>query len=172
MVFSVGDYVLKADRVPAQQLPRRVDQVFRQPQPPADFKGVALSRHPDAQPVGRPQRFHVELHGGVLHALRRQGKSLQFAVVGRRERSHADVKQPGQDALCQRRAFGGVRARAQFVKQHQVPGRHLVHDLHDVRHVPAEGAQALFDALLVADIREHLLEHRQFRSQVRRHLQA
>ena len=82
------------------------------------------------------------------------------------------MQQPGQNALGQRGAFGGIRSGAQFIKQHQVTGCHLMHDLHNIRHMTGEGGEALLDALLIADIREYLLKHRQFRSRIRRHLQA
>ena len=62
VVFRVGDHVFKSDRVSAQQFPGRVDQVFRQAQPPADLEGVALSGYTNGQAVGRPQRFHVKFH--------------------------------------------------------------------------------------------------------------
>ena len=172
VIFRIGNHVFKANCVTAQQLSRRVNQVLRQSQPPADFKGVALSRYSDGKPVGGPQGLHVEFNRGVLHALRRQCKDLQLAVVGCRHGPHADVQQPGQDALCQRRALRRVRSGPEFVKQHQIPRRHFPHDRNDVRHVPAEGGKALLNALLVSDVGKHLLENRQFRAHVRRNLQA
>ena len=172
VVFRVGNHVLKTDRVSAQQLPGRVNQVLRQSQPPADFKGVALSGNADGQTVCRPQCFHVKLHRGVFHALCGQCECLQLAVMRRCQRPHFDVQQPCQDALSQGRALSGIRSGTQFIKQHQVPGRHLMHNLHNVGHMTGEGRQALLNALLVSNVREYLLKHSQFRSRIRRYLQA
>ena len=172
VILCVGNHVFKPDRVSAQQFPGCVNQVFRQSQPPADFKGVALSGNADGQAVRRPQRLHVKLHRGIFNALCSQGKSLQLAVVGRCQGPHFDMQQPCQDALGQGSTFRGIRSGAQFVKQHQVPGRHLVHNLHDVGHMSGESGQALFNALLVSDIRKHLLKYSQLCSRIRRHLEA
>ena len=172
VIFRVGDNVLKAHGVAGQQLLRVVNEVFRQTQTAADFKGVGLARHADGQAVGRAQRLHIELDGSVLHALGGQCECLQFAVMRRRQRPHTDVQQALQNRLRQRRALGRVSARAQFVEQHQIIRRHLVHDGHNRRHMPGEGGQALLDGLLVANIGEHLLKYRQFRPQIRRDLQA
>lgn len=90
----------------------------------------------------------------------------------RRQRPHTDVQQSLQNRLCQCRALSRVSTRAQFVEQHQIIRRHLVHDGHNRRHMPGEGGQALLDGLLVANIGEHLLKYRQLRPQIRRDLQA
>ena len=47
VIFRVGDNVLKAHGVAGQQLLRIVNEVFRQTQTAADFKGVGLARHAD-----------------------------------------------------------------------------------------------------------------------------
>ena len=73
---------------------------------------------------------------------------------------------------CGCRTIDEMRTRAQFVEQHQIIRRHLVHDGHNRRHMPGEGGQALLDGLLVANIGEHLPKHRQLRPQIRRDLQA
>ena len=76
VIFRIGDNVLKAHRIAGQQLLRVVNEVFRQTQTAADFKGVGLARHANRQAVGRAQRLHIELDGSVLHALGGQCECL------------------------------------------------------------------------------------------------
>ena len=92
--------------------------------------------------------------------------------MGGRRRAGLDFEQRVQDHLSQRRAFCGVGARAQLVEQHQVPGRHLVHDGYDVGHVGGEGGQALLDGLLVANVRVHFLKGGKLRAHGPRNVQA
>ena len=68
VVLRVGDHVLEAHVLLAQQLLGAVDQPLVQPQLAGDLEGVALAGNADGQPVGGPQGFHVELHAGVFHA--------------------------------------------------------------------------------------------------------
>src|SRR5206468_1968664 len=55
-------------------------------------------------------------------------------------------------------AFLWVGARAQFVQQDQAVVVGSLQDADDVAHVRGEGAEALLDALFVADVREYVLE--------------
>ena len=61
---------------------------------------------------------------------------------------------------AQRPSFCRIRACADFVEQHQ--GRQFERVLHghDVRDVSRKRRQAVGDRLLVADVREHGLQHR------------
>ena len=81
-----------------------------------------------------------------------------------------NVQQPLQDALRQRGAFGWISACAKLIKEHQILRRYLLHDGHDVLHMPGERGQALFDGLLIANIGKDLLKHRHFRADIRRKL--
>ena len=63
-----------------------------------------------------------------------------------------------ENGPAQRRALGRVGAGAQFVQQHQTVGVGLVEDVGDPRDVRAERAERLFQALLVADVGEDLVE--------------
>ena len=64
------------------------------------------------------------------------------------------------DGHAQRAAFFGIGGRAQFVQQHQRIGRHVERHLADVRDVRGKRAEVFLDGLVVADIRQHLLEDR------------
>ena len=172
VVLRVGDHVLKALVLLAEELARLLDEPLRKAQLAADLKGVALARHADGQPVGGPQGLHVELHAGILHPGGGKGEGLQFAVMGGGQGTHLFLQQGGENGLGQGRALGGISARPQLVKERQVVGGYLVEDTHDVGHVAREGGQALLDGLLVPDVCKHLLEHRQLRAQVRGDLQA
>ena len=61
------------------------------------------------------------------------------------------------DSDGQGRALHRVRAGSQLVEQHQAVAVRLLQNLHDVHHVGGEGGEALLDALLVADVRQHPL---------------
>ncbi len=171
VILCIGNHILKADGFPAEQLLGVVNQGFGKPQLPADFKSVALSGNADGQPVGRPQGFHVKFHGSVLHPLGGEGKGLQLAVVGGGQGADVQIQQPLQNALCQCGALGRIRTCSQFVKEHQIPGGHLLHDFHNVGHMAGEGGQALLNGLFVPNVCKHLLEHRQLCAKVRRNLQ-
>ena len=62
---------------------------------------------------------------------------------------------------AQRAALLRVGGRAQLVQQHQRIRRHVQRHLADVRDVRRKRAQALLDRLVVADVRQHLLEQRE-----------
>ena len=66
---------------------------------------------------------------------------------------------PLDDGDGQSRALHRVRARPQLVKEDEALTVRLLQDMHDVHHVGGEGAEALLDALLVADVRQHPAEH-------------
>ena len=76
------------------------------------------------------------------------------------------------DGDGQRRALHRVGAGTQLVDEYQAVRIRLLDDRDDVGHVRREGGQALLNALLVADIHQHLfvdrdgtsLRHRQHQS--------
>ena len=161
VVFRAGDDVLEADLVAGEVLAGLLDEKVRQAQLAGNFKGVGLARHADGEAVGGPERLHVELHGGVFHPRRGEGEGLELAVMRGGQRGHLHRKQMFENGHGQRRALGGVGARAQFVKQRQRLGRHRLQNGDDVGHVRGKGGERLLDGLLVADVGEHLVEHGQ-----------
>ena len=75
VIFRIGDNVLKAHRIACDSSFFASSMRFSgRPRLAADFKGVGLARHADGQAVGRAQRLHIELDGGVLHALAWTGR--------------------------------------------------------------------------------------------------
>ena len=84
-------------------------------------------------------------------------------MVRRGQHQGALLDQPLDDGLREAGALVGVGARRRLVQQHQRarPGR--LHDRHQAPHVRRERGQALGDGLIVADVREHPVEHRQAR---------
>ena len=69
-----------------------------------------------------------------------------------------------EERLGQRRPLRRVRAGAQLVEQHQRPRAGVLDDPDDRAQVPRERRQGLGDRLLVADVREHVAQHRQLRA--------
>ena len=136
-----------------------LDDALVQPQPPGDGKGVGLARYADEQPVGGPQRLHIELTAGVLYPRRGHGKGLQLRVMGGGRRQRALAPHILDDGDGQRRALHRVGARPQLVEQDQALLIRQLQYLHCVGHVRREGGQALLDALLVAHVRQHPVEH-------------
>ena len=64
--------------------------------------------------------------------------------------------------------FFRIGRRADLVEQHQRVRRHVYDHFADMGNVRRKSAKALFDRLIVADIRQHLLENRKRRF-TRRH---
>ena len=62
------------------------------------------------------------------------------------------------DGAGQGRAFLRVGTRAKLVQKDQAVAVSAFEDADDVAHVRGEGAEALLDALLIADVREDVLE--------------
>ncbi len=64
------------------------------------------------------------------------------------------------DGDAERSALFGIGGRAEFVQQHERIGRDVERHLADVGNVRGKGAEIFLDGLVVADIRQHLLEER------------
>jgi len=77
-----------------------------------------------------------------------------------------------QNRRGERRPFHGVGARAQLVEQDEAAAVRLPDHADDVRHMRGKSAERLLDALLVPDIRQHLVEHGNLASVPRRDHQA
>ena len=143
-----------------------------QPQLPRDLEGVRLADVADVQPILGLQRLVVELDGGVLGAGVGERVGLQVADVGRDDRAAADAVELVEDRPAQGRAVGRVGARPELVEQDQRARRRLAQDLADPPHVRREGRERLLQALLVADIGEHVVEDRELRALAGRDVQA
>ena len=92
--------------------------------------------------------------------------------MGRHDRPATDATELVEDRPAQGRAVGRVGAGPQLVQQHQrFPGR-LAQDLADPPHVGRERRKRLFQALLIADIGEHVVEDRELRALARGDVQA
>ena len=89
------------------------------------------------------------------------GIDLQFRVMGGRRDHGPAFSRVFDDRNRKRRAFCRIRARSQFVEQHQRAVLTGIQDLHNVLHMCRKGGEILLDALLVADIGENMGEDRQ-----------
>ncbi len=138
------------------------------PQTPRDGQRVGTAGQTDAQFVGRAQRLDVELDRRVAHTRCVVSIELEIAVVRRRKGRDAAIAQVIQQRHGQRRAFLRIGARAQLVEQHQALRVGLLQDVDDVGHVAGEGAEALLDALLVADVGVDAFEDTQLAALVNR----
>ena len=94
-----------------------VDDLLRQAEPLGDGEGLAATRQPDRQPVGRRQRLEVEFDRGVARLGRRVGVGLQLGVVRRRGDQGAGPDEVVEEGLRQGGALGRVGPGAQLVEQ-------------------------------------------------------
>src|SRR5262249_33019038 len=82
------------------------------------------------------------------------------AEVRRDHRAAADRVEAVKNGAAERGALGRVGAGAEFVEEHETAFVGGAEDAGDAGDVRAKGAERLFEALFVADVRENLLEHR------------
>ena len=169
--FQLLHHVLEPGRLVRHQRPRPIDHRRRNSQPLRNRERVRPPRHADQQPVRRPQRRDVELAARIFHARRLQREFFQLGVVRRRRHARPAAAQRFQNRPRQRRALHRVGARTQLVDQNQAARIGLPQDGFDVRHVRRKRGQRLLDRLLVADVGEHMVEHRQFALLARRNHQ-
>ena len=148
-------------RLRAQLRARGLDDRRIQSQPLRDVDARRRSRHADLQFVSRLQRGFVESDRGVHHARRIRAEDFQRGVVRGDYRDASDPPEMLGDGDRQCRAFFGIGGRAQFVQQHQRVCRRGARDEVDVGDVSGEGRKILLDGLVVADIGQHGIEHRQ-----------
>ncbi len=80
--------------------------------------------------------------------------------MGGDHRPAANVVQLIEDGPAQGSALGRVGAGTELIEQHQGLAVGQPQNRRDPRHVRAEGAQRLFQALLVADVDQDLVEDR------------
>ncbi len=137
-----------------------------------DQEGVRLANVADVQAIKGPERLQVELDGGVLGAGVGEGIGLQVADVGRDHRPAADRVQLVEDRPAERRPLGRVGAGAGLVEQDEGLLRCPAEDLRDPPDMRGEGRERLLEALLVADVGQHVVEDWQLRTLVRRDMQA
>ena len=140
-----------------------MDDVFGQPQLPADIKCVTAARYAHEKPVGRKQSIRIKFHAGIFHPLPPKSKGLQLAVMGGHHGENALLRKMIQNGHGQGCPFVGIRACTNLIHQHQVPFPHFAQNAHNIHHMPGKSREALFDALLVPDIRIHRPEYGQFR---------
>ena len=95
------------------------------------------------------------LHAGCL-----DGVGLQLGVVGGAGQAHATAPQLLDDGLRQGGALHRVGAGAQLVQEDEAAVARHLEDVDDVHHVGGEGGKGLLNALLVADVRQDMAEHR------------
>ena len=104
-------------------------------QPLGYRKGVRLARYAYQQPVGGPECRHVELAGGVDHALRRRRVYLELRVVRRRSDDAAPFPRVLDDRYGQSRALRRVRSGAQLIEKNERIRATFIKYAHYVRHV-------------------------------------
>ena len=138
----------------------------------ADEEGVGFAGNADAQLVCGAQRLKVKFTAGIDDAFRLQSEDLQLCIVGGRHQQHTTAAQLLDDGDCQRSTLGGVCACSQLVQQDQCAGHGQFQDACDLLHVAGEGGQALFDALLVADVHEELVKYADLAALVGRNKEA
>ena len=159
LLFELIENILKVRVVLVDHASGLVDDVLRKAEAAGDRKGVGLSGDADEQPVGRLERFHVELTRGIDDALGAHGVYFQLCVMRRRGDLRAALPAELDQRDCQRRALGRVGARAELVQQDERFPVADADDLDDIFHMRREGGERLLDRLLIADVRQHQREH-------------
>ena len=126
---------------------------LRKAEAAADGKGVACARHPRQQTVRRAQRLDIEFHTGIFDALARKSERLQLRVMRRHDRRGAACEELLKDRHGESRPFLGVGSRADLIEQQEIRALDTFQEFDQMRHVRGKCAEALLDALLVADDR-------------------
>ena len=142
-----------------QMLLRCLNDPLRDAKLLTDEECVGLARHADAQLIGRAQRFQIEFAAGVHNALGLQCEHLELCIVGGGHQQHAAAAQFFNDGHSQRGTLGRVGTGTQLVQQHKSVRHGQLQNAGDLFHMAGEGGKALFDALLIADVHEKLIEH-------------
>jgi hypothetical protein len=140
------------------------DHALGDPEAPRDREGARLARHPDQDPVAGRERPGVELDARVLGARVAEGELLELADVRRGERRRAALEEELEHGLRERRAFVGIRPRAELVEQDERPSGRALDPGPDARQVRGERRQARADLLLVADVGHDPVEERDRRA--------
>ena len=104
----------------------------------------------------------VVAHGAVHEVRRALGKVLQVGVVRGDDAVHARSVQLVEHGFGNGAAQAGLGAGAEFVNQHQAFLAGQQHKLLHGQQVRGVGRQVVFQALLVADVQENILEHAGF----------
>ena len=118
--------------------------------------------------VGRRQGGGVELDRGVDDAGRGVREQLELAVMRRCDRERALVEQVLQQGTGERGAFCGVACRRRAHREGRGARAGALQQGDDVAQVAAERRERLLDALLVADVGQHLFEDGQMAAGSRR----
>ena len=112
--------------------------MLRQAEPAGNGERIGFSGNADQQPVGRLERLHVKLAGGVDHAVGTHGVNFQLRVMRRRGDLSAALAAEFDQRDGQRRALRRVGACAKLVQQHQRLAVADAHDLDDILHMRRE----------------------------------
>ena len=139
-------------------------------EPLGDLERVRDARPSQREPIQRFVGVEVERRRRVRRPVRRARPFLQLGVVRRHDRQARLLGELRQECLRQRGALDRIRAAGHLVEQDERPVSGRAQDLDEIGDVTREGREAHLDRLPVADVREHLVEHRQ-RSGVRRRAQ-
>ena len=128
-----------------------------------DRNPVGLPGNPQEQPVSRLEGLLVKFHAGVDRPLPVVAIDLEFGVVGGDDDLAADGADLIEDRHRQGRPFLRVGPGSQLVEQDQGVGRHRRQNLLDVRHVPRESRQVLFQGLFITDVGKDVVIDRHLR---------
>src|SRR5262245_17255805 len=157
---------------PFRVLVGALEQLSRQFETPGDAQRVGHSELTDVKPVRRPQCLDIELNCPVLRTVVREGICLEVSEVRGHDGSTADLVELIQDRAAQGGPFRRIGPGPEFVEQNEALVIGGLEDRRDPRDVRTERAERLFQALLVANIREHVRPDRDRASFRRRDVHA
>ena len=103
----------------ADPFPGLFDDPLFQAKPSRDGKRVGFTGNPNQQAIGRPQRLDIKLTGCVLNPCFVGRIDLEFGIVGGCRNDGAAAPGVLDDGNRQCRAFCGVRACSELIKQYQ-----------------------------------------------------
>ena len=106
--------------------------------------------------------LYVKFTAGIFYT--RSGKCIDFqlTVMSRCHRADFPLVQVGQNGSCKCSSFGWIGSGAELIEQHKRVLIHVLQEGNDIGHMRREGTETLLDTLLIADIRIHFVEQRQF----------
>ncbi len=156
-----GEQLLEPQALGGDGRARGLDDLGVEPETRRHLQRVRGAGAPDGQRERRRERGGVEPDRRVLGALVACRPLLELGVVGRHERLCATRLQRLEQRLRERRALDRVGARRDLVEQHERARPGDRDDRGDRPQVARERREAARDRLLVADVREDLLEHGQ-----------
>ena len=153
--------VLESQMLRLQEVSALFHDFFRKAETLGDGHRVASTGNAHRELVGGFKSVGVKLEAAISGVRIALGEGGDIAVMGRHNCRDSELGKMPDDCLCQGRTFLRVGAVAKLVQQYQSARRCVLQNLDDVADMGAESRDGIRDALLVSDVGEHAIEHRE-----------